>query len=142
LKIGRNTGFTLIEALAVLTIIGLIGALAVSRAPSTDTYRLATEVQTLKGHLRYAQSRSMSDRVPWGITYGSGSYTLQKAGAPATNLPSEGSATHVFQGGVSITSAPGSVAFDQWGSPGSVNLFITLNGSETVTITRNTGFIP
>jgi len=143
LRIAKSAGFTLIEAIAVLLLIGVVGAVVLTTAPSIDSYRLASEVQTLKGHLRYAQLRAMSAQVPWGISYMGASYTLLKGGAPVSfHLPNENSATHLFPSGISITSAAGSASFDQWGSPGGVNLVIVLNGSETITITRNTGFIP
>ena len=138
-------GFTIIEVIAVLVIIGIISAVLISRVSSTDVYTLTSEVETLKTNLRYAQLRAMSDNVSWGITYTSSSCTLQKNGAPApSNLPNEDSATHAFQSGVSITSGAGTVSFDEWGSPGASDISITLStGTDyrTITVTQNTGFI-
>jgi prepilin-type N-terminal cleavage/methylation domain-containing protein len=142
----KNHGFTMIEVIAVLVIISIIGAFLLSRASSTESYRLISEVGTLKGHLRYAQLRAMSDNVSWGIAYTNGSYTLQKNGAMApSHLPNEDSTTHTFQSSVSITSGADMVSFDEWGSPGGSNISITLStgtDSRTITVTQNTGFIP
>ena len=142
----KNHGFTMIEVIAVLVIIGIISAFLLFRASSTESYRLISEVGTLKGHLRYAQLRAMSDTVSWGTAYTSSSYTLQKNGAMApSNLPNEDSATHAFQSGVSITSGASTISFDEWGSPGGSDISITLSAgtdSRTITVTKNTGFIP
>ncbi|MDD2391033.1 MAG: hypothetical protein PHP23_15075 [Desulfobacterales bacterium] len=40
-------------------------------------YRRVSETETLKGHLRYAQFRAMSDKVSWGI-----GFTLQAMKKP------------------------------------------------------------
>ena len=99
-----------------------------------------------EGSLALCQLRAMNDNVPWGVAYTAGSYTLLKNGVTAsTNLPNESSSTHTFQSGVSITSIPGTVSFDQWGSPGAASISITLAAgveSRTILVTRNTGFIP
>ncbi len=142
----NNPGFTMIEVIAVLLLFGVVAAVVVSYAPSTDSYKLVSEEDIMKGHLRYAQFRAMGDKVSWGISFTSNSYTLQKNGAPASsNLPNENSANHTLQTGVSITAGAGTtITFDEWGSPGLSNILITLSvgtDSRTITVTRNTGFI-
>lgn len=133
-------GFTLIELVAVLLVIAIVSALALSRATSTATANLAREADTLTGHLRYAQARAMNDTVPWRITLTGTGYTLFRNTTPQS-LPNE-TATHSFASGVSLTSGGVTVSFDRWGSPGNTTITITLNNSRTITITRNTGFIP
>lgn len=141
---GKNIhGFTIIEIIASLVVIGIITAVTVSISSSMGSYRLTSEVEILKSHLRYAQSRAMSDTVSWGITFSANSYTLQKNGITATsNLPNENSATHNLQSGVTSSSA--NVSFDNFGNPGGVTITITLSAgsSSLITITGNTGFVP
>jgi len=108
---------------------------------------LFTEVETLKGHLRYAQSRGMGDSVSWGASLTSNTYVLQRNGATASTIwPGENSATHTLPGGVTITTGAGtSITFDSWGSPGSSDIALTLSAggeSQSITITGETGFIP
>lgn len=137
-------GFTMIEVIAVLLIVGIIAAVALSRIGSTSSYTLASEVDILKMHLRYVQYRAFSDDVTWGMSFAAGSYTMQKNGATApNNLPNESSPTHTLPGGYSVTGT--TVAFDEWGSPGAADITVTLTGggeSRSFTITKNTGFIP
>ncbi len=136
----------MVEIIAVLIIIGIVVAVVVSQTTPTSTYNLATEVETLKVHLRYAQLRAMSDTDTWGIRFESGSYTLQEDGTDTSFfLPNENSATHTFESGVSKTSGDTTVTIDDWGSPGTSNNTITLSAggtSRTITVTKNTGFIP
>ena len=140
-------GFSLIEAIAVFLIMGIIAAVVISRYSSADLYQLVSEEGILKDHFRYAQFRAMSDQFAWGISLSGNSYTLQKDVAIAPySLPGEDSQVHVFPSGVSISAGSGTtVLFDQWGSPGAVDQSITLSAgsdSRTITITKNTGFIP
>ncbi len=141
-----NSGMTMIEIIGVLLIIGIVVAVVVSQTTPMSTYNLATEAETLKGHLRYAQLRAMNDSDTWGIRFESGSYTLQQDGTDtAFLLPNENSSTHTFASGVSKTSGDTTITMDNWGSPGTSNKTITLSAggsSRTITVTQNTGFIP
>ena len=141
----RNVhGFTLIEIIAVLVIIGIISAVAVTIFSSLDKYKLISEVEILKTHLRYAQSRAMSDTVSWGIVLGVNSYTLQRNGIPISypSLPNENSATHNFQDGVTKTGGAPNVTFDIWGSSVAATGKLSAGSAQVITVTANTGFIP
>ena len=142
-----KNGFTMLEILAVLLVIGIISAIVISRASSTTAYSLDAEVQIIKSHLRHAQVRALSDDVTWGIAFSSNSYTLRRDGVAATaNLPNENGVTHNLAKGVIITSGAGStVTFNNIGSPGSTTATLTLSASgqtQNIIITKNTGFIP
>ena len=98
---GSNHGFTLIEIIATLIVVGILTSVAAVIFSSMDDEKLATEVEILKSHLRYAQSRAMSDTVSWGIAFSVEFYTLQRGGSTSTSsLPNDDSSTHNLQGGV------------------------------------------
>ncbi|MDP2645546.1 MAG: type II secretion system protein [Desulfobacterales bacterium] len=143
----NNSGFTLVEVIAVLVVIGIVAAFAVSSALLfLSSYKLATEDAILRMHLRYVQYRALSDDLSWGMSFTGSSYTsLRNGNTSPYNLPNEAGATHTLASGVSFSPTPGNVIFDKWGSPGANNVTITLSSGgefKTVTITRNTGFIP
>ena len=68
----------MIEIVAVLIILGIIAAVAISRGLSVNDVTAQSEVETLKGHLRFAQSRAMNELSPVkrGIQVNGSSYTL------------------------------------------------------------------
>jgi prepilin-type N-terminal cleavage/methylation domain-containing protein len=149
-RLGNNRGFTLIEIIAVLVILAIISAVAISRGTGTDTASLQAEVDTLKGYLRYAQSLAMNDISPvkWGInlnvgTNAEGKYTYQLVKDPLGtsvftspySLPNESGSIHAVS---KPFTASGTVLFDEWGRPtGSATI-----GGQSITITAETGFIP
>ncbi|MDA8417443.1 MAG: prepilin-type N-terminal cleavage/methylation domain-containing protein [Desulfobacteraceae bacterium] len=135
------SGFTLIEVISVLLLIGILTVIAIGREANSgnqaDVYG-ATEV--LKNHLRYAQSTAMNSDVSWGLNFSGSSYTMQNASASTAPLPGD------IPTGISYTPSVNPVLFDnRWGSPGAVTITITVSKggfSQTVTVTKNTGFIP
>ncbi|MCX5831476.1 MAG: prepilin-type N-terminal cleavage/methylation domain-containing protein [Deltaproteobacteria bacterium] len=147
-KTSDNKGFTLIEIIAVLIILGIMAAVAVSRMGSNSS-DLIPQTDILKTHLRFAQLKALSDdtSTSWGIVFTTNSsYTLTNivpTGTAATiNLPSEDSPTHTFASGVTCTTT--TVAFDSWGSPGTTNVTITLTqggASKSFRVYANTGYI-
>jgi len=148
-KIIKNSrGFTMIEVIATLVILGIIVAVALSRITASGT-ELYTERDILQSNLRFAQFKALSNNddatTTWGILFSGGTYTLQRNGANASiNFPSDDTATHNLSGGVTITT-PASVVYNFWGSPGIADITVTLSqGGQTTsfTITNTTGFIP
>lgn len=135
----------------MLVIIAIISAVVISRGTGTDTANLQAEVDTLKGHLRYAQYLAMnanecnvptSDTIKWGIRVDSSSYTLIKdvdgVQTSPFDLPNESSAEQSLP--INATGT-GTVLFNEWGSPDTPIPAIAL-GSQSITITPETGFIP
>ncbi|QTA92014.1 pilus assembly FimT family protein [Desulfonema magnum] len=149
----NNNGFTIIEMMAVVMLIGIVSAFAFSSMwfPPNP---IISKIDTIKNHLRYAQLRALSDDVYlWRISFSSSpsdSYTLSKISEAGTvipvNLPFENSATHIL--GISVD--PAVVTFNKWGTPvdesGSplpADKIITLTDLTTIiTIKKNTGVIP
>lgn len=146
----NNRGFTLIEVVAVLIILAIVSAVAISRGIDTDAVKAQAEVDTLKGHLRYAQYLAMNDVPPfkWGINVGGSSYTLVRLDTNTNgttnpyNLPGDSSATHNLASGISATvTGNNPILFDEWGSPGTASTSISVGGL-SITLTPETGYIP
>lgn len=154
LNIHNNHGFTWIELVVVMVILGIISAVVTGSIMSSDT-ELAARTEVIKTHLRYAQSRSMNSNTVWYIQFSSNSYSLYKKGdAVPKLLPGGDSPTVTLPGGMSISyGAPDIVSFDGWGKPcididaltaQATDRTLTVtdgSGSRTITITKNTGFI-
>ena len=148
-KIRSNRAFTLIEIIAVLVILGIVAVVAISRVTATETAQIRASVDTLKGHLRYAQSLAMNDLpgIQWGINISGPSYSLVKYDLNVlqtptpVNLPNESSDTHTFPATITASTGVNPILFDHWGSPGNAGVTVTING-QSFTISAETGFIP
>jgi len=121
----------------------IITAVAANFLTDTDT-DVTAEIDRLKCNLRFVQYLAMtSNTATWSVNLTAGGYSLQKDGATApVNFPETGSPTHTFPDGVTIVGGTGILTYDEWGSPGASDYVITFSGGRTVTVTRNTGFIP
>jgi MSHA pilin protein MshC len=153
-------GFTPLEVLVVLIIIGIISMMVISRSDIGQTDLMA-QTEVIKSHIRYAQSLSMdSDRI-WGVRCDATgqSYWLFVDGDPddinhQRKLPGEeGQTVDLSQYGLTLTAT--TLSFDNRGRPcddndgtqpleNDLSLILSAGGgaATTIRITRNTGFIP
>ena len=158
----KNTsGFTIIEIITVLIVMGIITAFVIGRAASTRT-DLHVQYEILKAHLRYAQTQAVNSTLNFGIESDAtgDNYWLFKYDPAAlppvvkTKLPSINTDEVNLSGsGLSMTSGA-IVCFNTRGIPYTDHTATTLqavdrtisisDGSSTrnITITKNTGFIP
>ena len=152
-------GFTTIEVIAVLIIVGVIAAVVVSRFTGTSTYSVPSVAEQLKNHLRYAQNRAMNSNIIWGIHFiDSTHYTIFKdADTTHTITPpgADSDPVDLSGRGVSLGGLGSNiVSFDDWGRPytdaiantlqsGARSITVSGGGaSVTIQITPNTGYIP
>jgi len=168
----KNNGFSLMEIVSVLVVIGILAAVAVSRFTNYDA-EVHTGVDALKEHLRYAQTMAMHSNptdidqttTTYGIQCASNSYWLFKGTdtADAIFLPEE--EKFVSNRKINLTSkkirvSDFTIYFDNRGIPYSAYTNITANTPLSapvavyvqpltaaapkiaVTITPLTGYIP
>jgi len=149
-----QSGFTMLEVVAVLVIVGIVALVAIARVTGTRDYDLNAQMETIKAHLRLAQFRAMSASSPYGINMNSGTTYYLFRGIGSTTpilLPGEDNATVSLttkKSSLTITSAPQVITFNAYGSPVdasntllTANVTIVTNGG-SITVTKNTGFIP
>lgn len=134
----------MLEVICVLLLIGIISTVIISRTMDNSTELLA-EVEIVKGHVRYAQTRAMNSNQTWGINFSGSSYTLEENGATSvTSLPGESSAVGTLALG-SISSTVNPIIFNEWGNPGANVITVIISAgpdSESFTLAPLTGFIP
>jgi MSHA pilin protein MshC len=163
MNLKNTSGFTIIEIITVLIVMGIITAFVIGRAGSMRT-DLVVQNEILKAHLRYAQTQAVNSTLSFGIESDAAgnNYWLFKydpAAVPPvvkTQLPSEGANQVNLSGsGLSMTSSA-IISFNTRGIPHTDYMTSTgmvqasdrtislSDGSSTlnITITKNTGFIP
>jgi len=155
----RSRGFSLIEIVAVLVLIGIVAVVALNKSDNSGIQAFA-EADALRAALRYAQARAMADVYTWGISLSGSSYQLVEDNPSVANvvLPGQTSATRTLPAGVSL-SGDTLILFDWRGRPvtahissvggasvaAAANQTITVTESataQTVSITAYTGLIP
>ena len=151
----RSAGFTLIETIAALVLIGILTAVIFSQKNQIDA-EFTREIDTLKSNLRHAQLRAQNDVYPWRLVFSSNSsYQLGPVILPGDGfIPSliPGTQENQRNLGEDITTTSGTVIhFDSWGRPitetgtflnSDQNIILYKNGvSKTITIVANTGLI-
>ncbi len=162
-KASDQRGFSLIEIIAVLVVLGITAFVVISGLIGTSDMDRAVQDTVVKNHIRYAQSAAMKRGDVWGIKCDGTDYWLFRSTNPdaTTNqftLPSEEN-VKVSLAGKKITLGAFTVFFDAAGkpytaytnpttnSPVVTALTIAVNSvpagaGSTIIITPETGFIP
>jgi MSHA pilin protein MshC len=124
-------GFTFVELVVVLVIVGVLAIFAIPRLVSQSSFDLAGYQQEFAAGLRYGQKYAFAAGCPVRVTIASGSFSLHHssscdAGDFASLLP------HPTQGGGYTVPAPSGITL----SPAGTFSFLgTGEASTTVTIT-------
>ena len=153
----NNHGFTFIEMIVVLVLMGIIAAGVLVRSMDTDQIDLAAQVAKIRNHIRYAQAMALkrSDKI-WGIKCdGSNAYWFFEGTDPddsASQLPLPGEInSQILLSDIKVTMSEFTLLFDRYGIPykdnlstkvdnSSNSLSITISGV-TLSVTPETGLI-
>ena len=144
-----RAGFTLLEIVAVLLILSVLSAVLVTRGVD-DTAETTAELEAVKSHLRYAQSRAMAESADWYVRFAAGSYTLYDTDGNAHIPPGAQSASVALE---HHTATAGTVVcFDELGRPytdaagstpqAGVRTVLASAGAGALTVMPETGYIP
>jgi len=128
----NHSGFTMLEVIAVLVIMGIIAIVAVSRMASNEN-NIITTTDTLTSQIRLVQSRAMNMSTDtgsvWGIRFISTTqYHMFYCATASTCDPNntanqiafpdaDGIIMDITGSRVQVTNGAGIIAFDRFGTP-------------------------
>ena len=130
-------GFTLIEVIAVLVIVGILAAIAAVRFTGTSTISVRGAAEMIQADIRYAQEAAMAEHTAKSVIFSNGSsaYTFSPASDmdPLGELPSGVTIANTFT--VTFNSL-GEPAFPEGGQSVSVS---DGTNTKTISISNYTG---
>jgi type II secretion system protein H len=143
----REKGFTLVELLVVLAMIGIMSGLAVPSVKEWFTdYRVRKASRQVVTDLQYAKMRAVSEGVQFKVSFNNSarSYTLQRGNASAGSstwvqvdatrqLAAEG--TPYYAQGVSLTASNSDVTFSPVGTASPATSIALSAGTKARTVT-------
>lgn len=150
----RVRGFTVIEVVTVLVILGIVTALVVSRV-NFQRGGLNARLSEIRSQLRYLQLESMKQNIPMGLGCdGTNYWAYFTANSTKFSLPAE-TQTNITLSSKSMTMGSFYYSFDANGVPytgsgatptklsSAASISITVDGATgTLTLTPETGFVP
>lgn len=145
-----HAGFTLVELIIVLILIGVTAAVAVPRFLDQQTFGRRGFHDETFALLRYAQKTAIAQRRTVCINFGSDRVTLFIASAPgggvtcSIGLAGPNGVTPyaaIAGAGISFSPAPTNFSFNALGQA-SVGQTLQVNGiAQTITVDRETGYV-
>jgi MSHA pilin protein MshA len=137
-----NSGFTLVELLIVIVVLGVSAAYAFVRNAGAGAYTQKSQADMLAADIRHVQAMAMNWGYSLQITAGSTGYSVSCVNAGSTAPcnsspvlnPSTGSSYSVTLSNGVTMSGPATLSIDNFGKPSAAASYVLSSGSSTYTV--------
>lgn len=160
-RVGDNQrGFTLVELIMVMVIVGILGAVVAPRFFDANVFKSRGFADQVQATLRYAQKEAIAQHRNVCVAVAAGTITLTIANAsgasipcgPNLALPAGGNFITTPSAAITITLSPAAPAtiifdalgkpFDALGTPSVVQKTITISGAtNNIVVEAETGYV-
>ena len=140
------TGFTLVELIMTIVILGIIAAVAVPRFVDNNVFQSRGFADQVQASLRYAQKVAIAQHRFACVSFASNSISLSTGttaacGTPMDSLSGGGNYVINAPSGITFAAVPTNFSFNALGSP-SVTQTINITGvTNGITIEAETGYV-
>lgn len=136
---GRRSGFSLLELVTVLAIVGILAVVVAPRITATQGITLSAATAQLAANIRYTQSLAMSRGQRYRINFAANSYQITDVGGAPIVQPLTASTAPIAIAPATLSGynpplTGGYVAFDGKGTP-YIDPATPLAGTAIITIT-------
>jgi type II secretory pathway pseudopilin PulG len=145
----RNQGFTLIELISIILLVGVISVVATAKWPGDMKEEAA--VKEFKRAIRYAQHQAMTREYvagdAWSLVLSGTSYSIQRQLTTTDNVPDFTNRFLLDDAAIAL-SGPANLWFnalgepiDNGGTPLGAAVSYTVAGTEFLTVCPQTGYV-
>lgn len=142
-----SKGFTLIELVMVITIVGVIALLAVPRMFDRGIFESRGFADQVQAALRHAQKIAIAQRRFACVAFTANTVTVTTdataACAPGTPFPHNGQANYVIAApsGVTLAGPPANLSFDALGRPSAGQSIAVSGAPNNIVVEAETGYV-
>ncbi len=145
-------GFTLVELVMVIVLLGILSATALPKFVSVATFQQQVFFDDTLNAVRYAQKLAVASGCKVQVSVSANSYVLNRptnrsqcsgsaAVSESVHNPGTGAANYSnSESGVTLTSTPATFYFDALGRA-SADTTLTVASSKTIKVVSDTGFV-
>lgn len=150
----RQSGFTLVELVMTMVIVGILAAVAMPRFFEVNVFQSRGFADQVQATLRYAQKVAIAQHRFVCVAFAANSVTLTIDSdtppddacnpAPAGNLQSPtGEASYVINApaGIAFTAVPADFSFDALGSPSLAQAINIAGATNPIIVEAETGYV-
>jgi MSHA pilin protein MshC len=147
----NQRGFTLVELVTVMVILGIISVIALPRMFNSSSFDSRAFSDSVRATLRLAQKTAIAQHrkvcvtvttaAPANLTINVSSTSAETCDVPLPSLSGDGNYQARTHGKAQLTSSAAVITFDKTGSPGAANITLQVDTETQIVVSAVTGYV-